>query len=156
MNLPKWEMPAWVNLTPEKIKSMSEVEVRSMLKGAMQHVKSMPDDIPCKPYMIQLGNIALKINERAIKLEKGVGVEDDEEQLKREIDQLHEKAIVLMMKIATMQKDPLSFIHKIVEISEQFEEDPWKTGETYQPEPVPPIQLNPVEDFDPWATANDF
>jgi hypothetical protein len=158
MNLPKWDLPTWVNLTPDKIKHMSEVEIRNMLKGALAHVKTMPDSIPCKPYMVELGKMALKINEYAIQLEKGVS-DDEADRLRGLMEKTHERAVELMMKIAAMQKDPTKFIQHIVEITESFEEDPW--AESYRPEPsVPPFplpQLNPVnEEYDPWAIANEL
>ena len=52
MNVPKWEKPTWIGLTPQKIRSMSEVEIRGMLKQACSSISMMPDHVPYKKYMV--------------------------------------------------------------------------------------------------------
>lgn len=151
MNTPKWEKAVWAdNLTPEKIRKMSETEIRSMLKQVLNRVKLMPDSMPCKKQMVELGKIALKINEYGIQLEKAIS-DEEKENIQNEILKLHNKAVELIATVVAMQKDPLSFVERIVEVQEESYEDPWEDSIPKKQEDINTIN----QDFDPWRT-NEF
>ena len=157
MNIPKWEKALWAdNLTPEKVRNMSEVEIRSMLKQAMSRIKSMPDSIPGKKQMMELGKIALKMNEYELQIEGGVS-DEEKEIIRSEILKLHNRAVDLLAKVISMQKNPSSFIERIVEIQEEIYEDPWGDSPDSSKEQEPePEDINIInQEFDPWKT-NEF
>jgi tRNA A22 N-methylase len=138
------------NLTPEKIRKMSETEIRSILKQVLNRVKLMPDLMLCKKQMVELGKIALKINEYGIQLEKAIS-DEEKENIQNEILKLHNKAVELIAIVVAMQKDPLSFVERIVEVQEETYEDPWEDSIPKKQEDINTIN----QDFDPWKT-NEF
>jgi len=154
MEIPRWEKPKWVGLKPSDLKNYSETEIREMLKDALRHTKNMPDSVVWKPQMIELGRCALRINKWIIQMENGVS-DEEREQLEGNLHSEHEKVIKLMTKIIMLHDDPLGCINHIVEIAEESYEDPW-SGDTYSTQTVSPETINQVEDFDPWATSNEF
>ena len=155
MNVPKWEKPTWIGLTPQKIRSMSEVEIRGMLKQACSSIQMMPDHVPYKKYMVELGEVTLRLNNYSIKIEKGVS-DEELEKINKIAKKEFEKAIGLMEKVIMMQKNPHRLIQGIVEIMESNEEDPWDTS--CQPTSSPSVEeINKTpEDFDPWSSNNEF